>query len=136
MRGSIIVIGAVVALLLVGLFFTASGVPLPQTRQLENPEGSTLEATSDQGFLLAVLLLGVPAIIVGMALPLYGGVWFLNREVRRAEEQENQPLELLQLGSASVPTASVLAKNSFAIVLGLGLVMVAIVVVILLATSL
>lgn len=136
MKPSMLIIGAVVALLLVGLFFTASGVPLPQTRQLSNPEGSALDVTADQGTLLALLVLGVPALILGMAIPLYVGTWFFNREINRAQNQANQPVELLQLGAPEAAPTAVLANNAFMIVVGVGVLMVAIVVAILLATSL
>jgi len=140
-KPSVIIISGVAALLLVGLFFTAIGVSLPQTRQVNNAEGSTLDITSEQGAPLALLVLGVPGLIVGLAIPLYITLWYLNREVKKAELMPNQPMELLQIGGGgaseqNVPITTLLLNNALAIVVGLGVVMVGIVVVILLATAL
>lgn len=118
---TLIIIGGIFALLLVGLFFTMLDNPVPFVEQVRNPEASAQSITTDQGAQLAVLSLVVLLAIGGMATTLYAGFWFLNREVAHATQQPEQPFELLSMNpKASNTTGALLANNALYIVIGLG----------------
>lgn len=122
-RTIVLLLGGVFALLLVGLFFTAVGAPAFYTPQVNSPEASTGQITGNQGILLALLILGVPGIIVGMGVSMYFVFWFLNREVTIVQQQPEQPFELLPAGTTIKTAQFGIANNAFFIILGLGLVM-------------
>jgi len=126
-------IGLVVILLLVGLYFTASGGSLPLTEQVSNPEGSTLAMTSNQGTMLAVLIVVVVGTILGMAVATYAIFWLLNKQVTQVQQQPNQPFELLSMGTEGNTAGTLLAENALLLVVlaGGAMVLVAVLLVVL-----
>lgn len=120
-------------LLMVGLFFSTGGGEMSMTRQITNPEGSTLDMTDNQGAMLALLSAVITGSIFGMGATLYVIFWFLNRNVTRAQEAPNQPMELLAIGNnEEVSMTSLVANNALLIVGGLGAGMILLVVAVLL----
>lgn len=134
--------GGIFILLMVGLVFTASsGVEPPFSRQISNAEASTIDLTDNQGALLALMLIVVPGLIVGMAIPMYILLGFLNKNVAEAQQRPPQPMNLLaplsSAGSEATNPAealnTTLADNAMLIVAGLGGLMVVITLIVILA---
>lgn len=118
-------LGAVLVLLLVGAFFYQTGGGLPIVEQVSNPEASVTNASGDKGTQLAALIVVVLAIIPGMAVALYGALWALNREVIRAQQQPEQPFELLSFRTEGNTTGALVNNNILFIVIGVGVLMMA-----------
>lgn len=118
-------LGAVLVLLLVGAFFYQTGGGLPIVEQVSNPEASVTNASGDKGAQLAALIVVVLAIIPGMAVALYGALWALNREVTRAQQQPEQPFELLSFRTEGNTTGALVNNNILFIVIGVGVLMMA-----------
>jgi hypothetical protein len=116
--------GAVFVLLLVGLYFATGGGDLPVVEQVSSPEASTLQMTSNEGALLALLIFAVVGMIIGMGVGIYAIFWFLNREITRVQQQPNQQFELLSMGTEGNTTGALIANNALIIVVLMGAVMV------------
>jgi hypothetical protein len=116
--------GGVFMLLLVGLYFASGGGKLPVVEQVSSPEASTLQMTSNEGALLALLIFAVVSMIIGMGVGTYAIFWFLNREITRVQQQPNQQFELLSMGTEGNTTGALLANNALIIVGLVGVAMV------------
>ncbi len=132
-RTAVIILGGVFVLLISGLFFSNVDFSF-YTQQVSNPEASTGTLTDNQAVLLFLIIGGVLAHIIGFGGTLYGVLWFFNREVRRAQDSPNEPFPLLAEGAAEGVTLdrSLLINNAVYIVVGLGVLMVAVTLLVLL----
>jgi len=116
-------VGAVIALLVVGLFFSVAFDGFPVVQQVSNPEGATGVVTQSKGATLFAFIVVVLGLIGGVTTTLALGLWLLSREVKQATEQPPQPFELLSMGTQGNSTGSLLVNNALYLVLGAGAVM-------------
>jgi lysylphosphatidylglycerol synthetase-like protein (DUF2156 family) len=120
-RSAINLILLVFVLLMVGLYFMANGFNLPMVRQTTNEAASAIDMTDDKAAMLALLVAFVTVNIVGIAVTLYIIMWLLNRNVAQANQQPNEPFQLLAGGSVDSAAASAtIADNALFIMLGVG----------------
>ena len=113
-------LGGVFAALVIGLLFFTSDNLIPTVEQVRNPEASTLATTSNQGFLLTILVLVVPGVVFGTGVALYGIVWFLNREVANAHEQPETPFDILNLSTEGNTLGAAVMDNALPLMIGAG----------------
>lgn len=134
MRLSILtLLGTVFVLLIIGLLFSSGAVHLEGTRQITNPEGSTLDMTDNQGAMLVALAVVVLGSTFGMGVAIYAIFWFLSWSVNRVQQEPNQPVKLLAVGGGEqVSVTELVANNALYIVIGLGGAMTLIVLILLL----
>ena len=118
-RTALGIMAAVFVLLVVGLFFTTSSGDLSLARQVENAEGSTLDVTSNQGALIAIVTMVVIGSVFGMGGTIYGIFWFLNREVTIVQQQPDQGFPLLTPGEQGPVIGSFVEDNFKLILIGM-----------------
>lgn len=120
--------------LVFGGFLVATDQSIPVVTQVTNPEASALEATDSQLATLALVVIGVIVVTGGMGTGLAVTFWFLNREVKRAEEQEVRPFEFT-LKPEGNSIGSVIQQNTFIVAFTIGIVFLALFVALLLFTG-
>ena len=118
-RTALGIMALIFGLLIVGLFFTTSSSNLTLVRQVDNAEGSTLDITSNQGTLIAIVTMVVVGSVVGMGGTIYGLMWFLNREVTIVQQQPDQGFPLLTPGEQGEAIGSFIENNFKLILIGM-----------------
>lgn len=130
MRNSLLILMALIFLgLLVGAALNESGVPLPYSEQVSSPEASVLRGTDSQYATFALLVLLVLGSLGGMATGLALLFYFLNRQVRTAEEAEDQPFDFSLSTTNSNSMGAIVQNNAFAIVVTVALILIVLIVV-------
>lgn len=118
-RSALAIMAVIFVLLLVGLFFSTSSGNLSAVRQVDNAEGSTVDITSNQGTLLAIVTMVVVGSVVGMGGTIYGLMWFLNKEVLIVQQQPDQGFPLLTPGEQGPAIGNFIESNFKLILIGM-----------------